>query len=597
MSKKSKEISKDLSEILTAINDTARLPGLKDMQPDPIVDSNASSSLSSPITSTTPPANESPSEPATHKKERDGTEANPAVAERPMTSKNDTFDADARQVDEVKKDTTAELTPEVAAPSEPIVIVIDDSLRLLQESWRVSAAARKAGKVTILDLSTIPAPIVVEDDEDQISEEEFKTGGGKFLPKKLLAEEQKRLAQVVERREDGTIIPFEQTVAYARCMLNPRITEDATIGPEALKARQAEPIAWAWHGVATDACHVEVSGPSNAGKTTLTAMLAVASATFGPPVKVLGREVTPVPIGKFVLMVEEEDAVNSFADLLLACCEMLGVDPECTSRIIPLVRTGFRPDSERAMAIEDDARKGRWGRIFLDSRARIFQGNANAEEDQSLIANWILDIVTASGCSVWVVSHTRKGGNGSELDEMSGHHQRAAAPDVVLMMRSSQDKFGKFLWSQVAFLKRRGALRETPPSPIRFTVIGNDGPVRCEWKALGEAELAAAQVGPDSSPRDRLIQLITDKKEVAFSTARTTIGVGPKVLKDLVDQLKEDNVIVSFPKEAAVNGQKAWYLRLRRPTDFDKFAEIGPPPPPPPVVVTRTKIPKKDDGK
>lgn len=379
----------------------------------------------------------------------------------------------------------------------------------------------------------------------------------------------------IEDDDEFAAVPkFRQSAAFIRSKLDPILLECGIIGASEADEVEREPIAWSWEGIANDASHVEVSGPSGSGKTTLIFLLAAASASASGPVKVFGRTVTPIPEGKCVLLVEEENDQPMCVKMIRASCQMLGLNYRATiARIFLMCRTGFQPASREAEAIFAAGRKDHvWGRIFLDSRARIFTGKANVEEDQAATSRWILNLINCTQSSVWVVSHTRKG-NSDDLDDVSGSQQRVAAADTVILVKGKHDKSGKVLASRVLFKKIRNGLDlDDHPSPCTFTRVKANGRYKLDWKELREDD------DEDASPRERLLALLSDSTtgDVSWSVARTRTGLNTRMFNDLVAALVDEKVIIRFSKDSKGRYGKTVLLRMRKSSDVTAFQEVVP---------------------
>lgn len=394
--------------------------------------------------------------------------------------------------------------------------------------------------------------------------------------RRLAAEAAARGEEPAAKKPDLKVIQIDDTAEYTLSKLLPEIRKQAIVGYKALTEISAGPTNWAWRGIAADDHLVEVSGPTTSGKSTLVFMLAVASANATKkPVEVLGHEITPVPRGKFIILVEEENCRRSCALKLIASCQMLGLDPEkTTSRIVVLPRTGFRPDSVVAEEVKTLASQGHIGRIFLDSRARIFKGKANAEEDQADAARWAFDLINRNSGSIWVVSHTRKG-SARQLDDVSGSQQRAASADTVVLVSSTQAPSGKVLASHVIFRKIRDEENDEHPEPVKFTIKQtNSGSWVCQYTSATKAETMQAIQG-DGPTRDRLLDMLASSEdEMSAAEIRKALGIGYKKTMAIINTLAEEKLI---RKKVETRGAKQVItVRLRNRGDFDSFEDLRP---------------------
>ncbi len=299
-------------------------------------------------------------------------------------------------------------------------------------------------------------------------------------------------------------------------LLPPALRGAALVGFDAISSVSDEPIDYVWHGLLARDHLAEVTGASGSGKTTLAFLVGAAAAAIGEPVDVLGRRVTPIAAGRYVVIIEEENGKRSCRDKLLASCEMLGLDPRTTlDRVLLLARAGFRASEHEAWnGLLDLGRKGRIGLVILDSRARIFAGgDANDENSQAAVAAMIAGLIKASGAPVIVVSHTRKGAADS-LDDVSGSHQRVAAADVVLLVNAKKSD-GRVLSSRVVVAKLRDAVDEHP-EPVTFAISKEKaGRWRC-------AVSTAASVD-DANAHDRVHALLEQRGELTKNEIREAL--------------------------------------------------------------------------
>lgn len=283
----------------------------------------------------------------------------------------------------------------------------------------------------------------------------------------------------------------------------------AIVGYDALVEATAVPPVPIWYeGIEADS-HIEVSGPSGHGKTTLAILLAVARANTGRPIELLGRRVVPGDPGSFVVVVEEENGKFSLRKKVEIACEALGLPiRETIDRLIFLVRRGVVGGDQRWAAVEALGRAGRVAMVLVDSRARVLRrGESNKEEDQSAVANMLHGLVEACRAPVVVISHTRKGERGGgpeEIEDISGSSQRGAGADVVLLVTAKKDIAGRVESSRVKFAKLREVVDEHP-EPVAFRLARDvDGRWCIEASAVDTV---------DHDPRplaDRLRELLAE---------------------------------------------------------------------------------------
>jgi predicted ABC-type transport system involved in lysophospholipase L1 biosynthesis ATPase subunit len=88
----------------------------------------------------------------------------------------------------------------------------------------------------------------------------------------------------------------------------------AFLGAAAYEDQVAEPVDYLWNGYLEASHLATIAGPSGVGKSTLAFLLAAALANpTHQRVRLLGREVTPIPDGKCVCILEEENGRRSTA--------------------------------------------------------------------------------------------------------------------------------------------------------------------------------------------------------------------------------------------------------------------------------------------
>lgn len=244
----------------------------------------------------------------------------------------------------------------------------------------------------------------------------------------------------------------------------------ATVGYDALVAETSDPIRWTWFGVISEANHVELSGPSFGGKTTLATLFVAALANPGEPIALFGREVTPIREGQFVVLIEEENGKHSMRKKLETACRVLNLPvKETLDRVITIVRKGVRVDTNVWWELVQLGQRGAIGALFIDSRARVLRnGESNSEEAQAAVADSLFFLIEQAKAPVFVISHTRKG-QAEAIEDVSGSGQRGAGADVILLVNPTRDERGKVTSSKITFIKIRDDVEEHP-DPVEFTL-------------------------------------------------------------------------------------------------------------------------------
>ncbi|MBI5531504.1 MAG: AAA family ATPase [Deltaproteobacteria bacterium] len=324
-----------------------------------------------------------------------------------------------------------------------------------------------------------------------------------------------------------------------------RLRAAAMIGHVAITAAAAERPEYVWEGIFTADHHVELSGPSYSGKTTLATLLAVARANpTDTPVNVLGRAVAPAAQGQFVIVVEEENSKCSIATNLMAACAALGLpEAETLDRMIVVARAGMkaapgaRPGKVESLwdELHQLGQAGAVGLTVLDSRARIFGGDPNSERDQGDAANQVTILIRATGAPVIVISHTRKSG-AETIEDVAGSNQRGAAADTVLLVTAERDE-GRILSSRVVFAKLRDSFVGEHPEPVSFSIAkGDDG----GWK-LGVNASARAE---DQPAHERVVAMLArvgkpcTKNEIA-----TALGMNARTIDTALSVAKAEKQV------------------------------------------------------
>lgn len=265
----------------------------------------------------------------------------------------------------------------------------------------------------------------------------------------------------------------------------PLLSGLAVVGAARMRELAAQPIDWAWKDYLVSGTICVMAGPSGGGKTSLLFLLLLARATMGQPVAMLGREVTPAPLGRYVVLIEAEHADLSTARKLVKSAELLGIDDSGLGRIVAISRKAVKLGSPAWREVERMIEAGIVSDVAIDTIARVGVGDANNEQEQAenfdIIAAAIERGPLGAQPNGWVVVHTRKGDGGS-LDDVSGSMQRVGQADSVIMVRGEKDADGKITHSTIKFLKAR----EEPddyPELATLTIAG--GRVSMGSKATG----------------------------------------------------------------------------------------------------------------
>jgi hypothetical protein len=351
-----------------------------------------------------------------------------------------------------------------------------------------------------------------------------------------------------------------------------KLRETGLAGFEAFEAETLRPVDSWWRDIAAREHHVEIAGPSTSGKSTLAFLLAAASASTVGPVPVLGHDVVPVEPSKFVLFIEEENSTRSTASNMIAACQMLGLDPRTTlDRVVVLARKGVvaHQDTEGQRGLTlwshllESGKAGLVGRVFLDSRARIFRaGDSNDEASQAIIAEHLHHLMRVADASVVLVSHTRKSGSGA-IEDLSGSAQRGAGADCILLVTAERDG-GRVLRSQVVFAKLRDGGLEHPP-PVTFSIAK-----RAEGWTLA---INASADERDQPAHERIHERLCNGGEASKKQLREALGMSAATVEAGLTVLFGEKRITTTMKR--VRGQTVKVFRFVPEHELDKLLRTG----------------------
>jgi hypothetical protein len=251
------------------------------------------------------------------------------------------------------------------------------------------------------------------------------------------------------------------------------------LGPLALLGRQrilalgAAQVAYVWDQIAVQGTVVLIAGPPAEGKTTLLFLILACRLTREAPVALLGRLVTPAPVGTWVVLIEGEHSEGSTSRKLTKSLRTLGIDDGALDRIIIVARKAVRLGSPEWNDVERMVAQGIVSDIGIDTVARVAPADANDEREQVAIFDAVAQAIERAPApgnapTVWAVSHTRKGDRTATLADVSGSVQRVGQADSVLLV-AGEKVGGRTVSTTVTFAK----LREDPdnyPLPMTFSL-------------------------------------------------------------------------------------------------------------------------------
>jgi hypothetical protein len=284
-----------------------------------------------------------------------------------------------------------------------------------------------------------------------------------------------------------------------------RLAGAALLGRDRIVDLAARPIEYLWADIALAGIIVVIAGGPGSGKTTLLFLILAARLNRGAPLTLLGREVTPAPSDRYLVLVEAEHGDASTARKLLRSCSLLGVDYEALDRIIVIARRSVRIGSPEWAEIGRLVAAGLVSDLALDTLARVAPADANSEQEQVSIFAEIartLDMAPSGQPKpvAWVVAHTKKD-TADELSDVSGSTQRVGQADTVLLVKAER-RDGRVVSSRVVFAK----LREEPddyPAPQEYSLakeqlVEQSAPAVGDERPLEERILERLALGPQT---------------------------------------------------------------------------------------------------
>ena len=189
----------------------------------------------------------------------------------------------------------------------------------------------------------------------------------------------------------------------------------AVYGRNRILELAAKPVVYLWQDIALAGIVVVIAGGPGGGKTTLLFLLLAARLNRGAPVKLLGREVTPVPAGRFVVLIEGEHGATSTMRKLVRSLRILGIDDGGLDHVIVVARKSVRIGSAEWDEVGRMVSAGLVSDIALDTLARVAPSDANEQKEQVAVFDTIAQTIDLAPTEetkpvVWTVAHTRKGG-------------------------------------------------------------------------------------------------------------------------------------------------------------------------------------------
>jgi len=339
----------------------------------------------------------------------------------------------------------------------------------------------------------------------------------------------------------------------------------AIVGAGRIRELASRPIEWAWQDYATRSSICALAGPTTGGKTTLLFLLLLARATAGAPIKLLDREVTPAPIGQWIVLIEGEHGEGSAARKVIKATRLLGLGDDAATtaldRIILIARKDVKIDSLEWLDVRKLIKAGLVSDLALDTIARVAPADANSEADQVKIFDSVAKAIelaptAAAQPVVWLVAHTRKGG-ATELEDVSGSTQRVGQSDSVIMVTPERDPTTHQVMSSTITLMKAREDVDNPPVPMQLVIA--DG--KATWSAKGASGAMKLPDGVSSLER-KILEFLSKQNELRSSSyIATAISRDPAKVKDALESLFRAGHAESVEKGVTYNGR-----------NFDGFA-------------------------
>lgn len=325
----------------------------------------------------------------------------------------------------------------------------------------------------------------------------------------------------------------------------------AVIGRDRILELAAKPVRYVWQEIAVATTIIVIAGPPGCGKTTLLFLILSARLNCGEAVKLLEREVSPAPPGRFVVLVEGEHFEESTARKLKKSLQLLAIDDKALDRMIYVARRAVRLGSPVWKDIEELVRRGLVSDIAIDTIARVAPADANDEREQVAIFDSIactIDLAPSEEAkpTVWAAGHTRKGATGGDIEGVGGSIQRVAQADTLLMVEADRAD-GRVVATKVTFAK----LREDPdeyPAPVTY--------------AIEHGQLRSQGAAPDDGPlEERILNRIRVMGAQTKNALKKHLGRSDKDVDAALTTLFDAKRIL--PEPVMVNGVERKGFKLR----------------------------------
>jgi AAA domain len=329
----------------------------------------------------------------------------------------------------------------------------------------------------------------------------------------------------------------------------PFLSKVALLGADAILRKSAEPVLYIWQDIAVQGTIMVLAGGPGEGKTTLLFLFLAARLHQGDPKMLLGRPVMPANIGGFVVLIEGEHGEISTCRKLVKSCKIMGVEARIAlERIIVIARKAVTIGSPEWRDIEKLITEGRVTDIAIDTIARVAPADANDEREQVAVFEQVAKAIERAPSealkpTVVALAHTRKGGDRSSLESISGSTQRTGQADTVLGVEGKRNSTGRIVSSKVTFMK----LREEPddyPEPVSFTVLeGGTG--------IAHFDPADESTEPLSATAKRILELVSASGETPYSALKSGVTNG-HYRKLALDELGSRGLVDRIERDGSV---------------------------------------------
>jgi len=346
----------------------------------------------------------------------------------------------------------------------------------------------------------------------------------------------------------------------------PALARVALMGAERIRAEACRPRVYAWHEIVERGIGqvVGLVGPPGHGKTELAMMLLAARMHVGEPLSVLGREVTPAPIGQYGLAIEAEHGEGSASRRYLRAVEMVGASEGALGRIIIIARKNVLLGDEVWQDVAKLIAAGLVSDVLIDSLARVARADANDEQAQAAIFDELHRVIESSPAPekpiVWLVAHTRKKEGEIDITDMSGSAQRVAQLDVGIVVTAKRDSSGKVTSSTASFKRLREGDPDRWPDAIEFAIRREGDRYVCEH--------SAPQSTPDDLPlEDRIVEILRTHGRVTKNRIRVLTRRNKADIETAITSLFAARRIRSA--EVEVKGTTYPAFELRHSTPYE----------------------------